>query len=89
MFLSTLFVALLGAASASAHATFQELWVNGVDKVGTCVRTPASNSPVTSVTTPDLACNVGGTTPAATTYVFIVRSNTSITNISSQLFRPW
>ncbi|CAL1715503.1 unnamed protein product [Somion occarium] len=67
MFLSTLFAAVLGAASVSAHATFQDLWVNGVDEVGTCVRTPASNSPVTSVTTPDLACNVGGTTAAAST----------------------
>lgn len=29
MLVPTLFVALLGAASASAHATFQEFWVNG------------------------------------------------------------
>lgn len=38
------------AATASAHATFQELWVNGVDQGGWCVRLPQSNNPVTSVT---------------------------------------
>lgn len=50
------------AASAVAHSTFQELWVDGVDQAGTCVRTPPSNSPVTSVTSNDIVCNVGGTT---------------------------
>ncbi|KAH8105777.1 glycosyl hydrolase family 61-domain-containing protein [Phellopilus nigrolimitatus] len=44
-------------ASAAAHATFQEMWVNGVDQGSWCVRLPQSNSPVTSVSTPDLACN--------------------------------
>lgn len=48
-------------ASATAHSTFQELWVNGVDKAGTCIRTPPSNSPVTTVTSTDIRCNVGGT----------------------------
>lgn len=37
-------------ASAAAHATFQELWVNGVDQGDYCVRLPQSNSPVTDVT---------------------------------------
>ncbi len=37
-------------ASAAAHATFQELWINGVDQGSSCVRLPQSNSPVTSVT---------------------------------------
>ncbi|GJJ15529.1 hypothetical protein Clacol_009807 [Clathrus columnatus] len=45
-------------ASAAAHATFQELWINGVDHGGSCVRLPLSNSPVTDVTSDDLACNV-------------------------------
>lgn len=45
--------------SVAAHATFQELWVGSEDKVGTCVRLPASNSPVTSVTSNDIACNAG------------------------------
>lgn len=38
-------------ASASAHATFQEMWVNGVDQGSFCTRLPQSNSPVTSVST--------------------------------------
>lgn len=45
-----------------SHATFQDLWVNGVDKVGTCVRAPSSNSPVTDVTSNNIRCNVGGAT---------------------------
>lgn len=44
-------------AFVSAHATFQELWINGVDAGSSCARAPASNSPVTSVTSGDLACN--------------------------------
>lgn len=48
-------------ASAMAHSTFQELWVDGVDQEGTCIRTPPSNSPVTSATSTDIICNVGGT----------------------------
>jgi cellulase len=52
------FAALL--ASVTAHSTFQQLWVNGVDKGGTCIRTPPSNSPVTSVSSNDIRCNVGG-----------------------------
>ena len=37
-------------ASVAAHATFQELWINGVDQGSWCVRLPQSNSPVTDVT---------------------------------------
>ncbi|OCH84517.1 hypothetical protein OBBRIDRAFT_799019 [Obba rivulosa] len=48
-------------ASAAAHATFQEMWVNGVDMGSACVRLPLSNSPVTDVTSDDLACNVNAT----------------------------
>ncbi|KAI0792266.1 glycoside hydrolase family 61 protein [Abortiporus biennis] len=60
MFISLAFVASL-IASAAAHATFQELWINGVDQGSSCVRLPVSNSPVTSVTTDDIACNVNAT----------------------------
>lgn len=49
MYLSVAFVASL-VASATAHATFQEMWVNGVDQGSFCVRLPQSNSPVTDVT---------------------------------------
>ncbi|KAI0073774.1 glycoside hydrolase family 61 protein [Panus rudis PR-1116 ss-1] len=48
-------------ASVAAHATFQELWINGVDQGSSCVRLPLSNSPVTDVTSPDIACNVNPT----------------------------
>ncbi|KAF5378744.1 hypothetical protein D9615_007007 [Tricholomella constricta] len=51
-------------ASASAHATFQQLWINSVDAGSSCVRTPPSNSPVTSVTSADLACNVNAASSA-------------------------
>jgi lytic cellulose monooxygenase (C1-hydroxylating) len=50
------------AATVSAHATFQDLWVDGVDKVSTCVRLPPNNNPVTDVSSTDIRCNVGGTT---------------------------
>ncbi|KAI0716970.1 glycosyl hydrolase family 61-domain-containing protein [Earliella scabrosa] len=33
------------------------MWINGVDQGSSCVRLPQSNSPVTSVTSPDIACN--------------------------------
>lgn len=36
-------------ASASAHATFQQLWINGKDAGIACTRTVRSNTPVTSV----------------------------------------
>lgn len=49
MFFQATLVASL-AAYATAHATFQEMWVNDVDHGNYCVRLPASNSPVTSVT---------------------------------------
>lgn len=49
MFFSAAFVASF-IASAAAHATWQEMWVNGVDQGNYCVRLPASNNPVTDVT---------------------------------------
>lgn len=57
---SAALVAFLAVAQhAAAHATFQDLWVDGVDYDSQCARTPASNSPVTDVTSTDLACNAG------------------------------
>jgi hypothetical protein len=48
--MKSLILSLL-ATQASAHAIWQDLWVNGVDKGNTCVRLPGtsyvSNSPVT------------------------------------------
>ncbi|KAI1193424.1 carbohydrate-binding module family 1 protein [Nemania serpens] len=49
----------LAATKVAAHATFQDLWVNGVDYITTCARLPLSNSPVQVVTSKDIACNAG------------------------------
>ncbi|CAJ2507097.1 Uu.00g082830.m01.CDS01 [Anthostomella pinea] len=58
---STLYAALaaLGASHVAAHATFQDLWISGVDFGASCARLPLSNSPVTVVTSKDIACNAG------------------------------
>lgn len=52
-------LAALAAKEIAAHATFQDLWINGVDYVGQCARLPLSNSPVTDVTSNDIRCNAG------------------------------
>lgn len=52
-------LAVLAAKNAAAHATFQDLWVDGTDYGTQCARIPLSNSPVTDVTSADLACNAG------------------------------
>ncbi|KAI0411336.1 carbohydrate-binding module family 1 protein [Xylaria grammica] len=57
---STLYAAAavaLGASNVAAHATFQDLWINGHG--ASCARLPLSNSPVQDVTSKDLACNAG------------------------------
>ncbi|KAI1842946.1 hypothetical protein JX265_001659 [Neoarthrinium moseri] len=58
---SAFYAAILAyiAQHAAAHATFQQLWVAGVDQGTTCARVPSSNSPVTDVTSADMACNAG------------------------------
>jgi lytic cellulose monooxygenase (C1-hydroxylating) len=58
---SAIYAGLLAYAvqNVAAHATFQELWIDGVDQGTTCARTPLSNSPVTDVTSDDMACNAG------------------------------
>ncbi|KAH7035728.1 glycoside hydrolase [Microdochium trichocladiopsis] len=52
-----LFAAAALVTSVTSHATFQQLWVDGVDKGNVCARLPASNSPVTAVNTNDIRCN--------------------------------
>ena len=50
-------------AAVSAHQNLHQFWVNDVSpgyQVG--LRMPPSNSPVTDVTSNDIACNVGGST---------------------------
>ncbi|EUC54563.1 glycoside hydrolase family 61 protein [Rhizoctonia solani AG-3 Rhs1AP] len=59
--------ALAAASTAHAHATFQYLWVGGVDKGNTCVRPPLNNSPITDLSSKTLACNNNGEVAAAAT----------------------
>lgn len=49
--------AALTAQHAAAHATFQQLWVDGVDFGGQCARTVLSNSPITDVASTQIRCN--------------------------------
>jgi len=55
---------LVSATAVVGHATFQEIWSNGVDQVALGARLPLSNSPVQDVTSNDMRCNAG-TTPVA------------------------
>ncbi|KAF1954553.1 hypothetical protein CC80DRAFT_475786 [Byssothecium circinans] len=60
MFSKTIIASTLLAA-VSAHQNFHQFWVNDVSpgyQAG--IRMPPSNSPVTDVTSNDMACNVGG-----------------------------
>lgn len=40
------------------HTTLQYILVNGVDQSQSALRLPGTNAPVTSVTSPDMACNI-------------------------------
>lgn len=51
-------VAALSASRVAAHATFQDLWINGVDQGETCVRLPQSNNPLQDVTSNNIRCNI-------------------------------
>ncbi|KAK6835126.1 glycosylhydrolase family 61-5 [Apiospora arundinis] len=50
-------VAALAVGEVASHATFQDLWVNGVDYGAQCARLPLSNSPVTDVSSNNIRCN--------------------------------
>ncbi|KAH6958637.1 hypothetical protein HG530_010267 [Fusarium avenaceum] len=55
--------ALAMATTVSAHAQVYGLWVNGKDQGdgrSTYIRSPASNSPVKDLSSPNLVCNVNG-----------------------------
>ncbi|KAJ3481904.1 hypothetical protein NLI96_g7345 [Meripilus lineatus] len=83
MLLSSIFTALVAASVAHAHATFQELWVNGGTTVPSVPLDDDADDfisllsgqsrflcPVTRQQQPsdrDIACNVGGTTAAPST----------------------
>ncbi|KAG5656565.1 hypothetical protein KAF25_000152 [Fusarium avenaceum] len=55
--------ALAMATTVSAHAQVYGLWVNGKDQGdgrSTYIRSPANNSPVKDLSSPNLVCNVNG-----------------------------
>ncbi|PKS07379.1 hypothetical protein jhhlp_005981 [Lomentospora prolificans] len=58
-------LALSSANVVAGHSIFQQLWINGEDHESSCVRMPASNSPVTDVSSNDMRCNSGPPSPAA------------------------
>lgn len=60
--ITSAFITALAARRVACHATFQDLWINGVDYGAQCVRLPPSNSPVTDTTSDDIRCNVDGET---------------------------
>ncbi|KAL2152898.1 hypothetical protein VTH82DRAFT_4053 [Thermothelomyces myriococcoides] len=64
-FTPAVFAAGLLAQQAAAHSIFQQAGSGSTDFDTLCTRMPPSNSPVTSVTSADMACNVGGTSPAS------------------------
>ncbi|KAK4041098.1 glycoside hydrolase [Parachaetomium inaequale] len=57
---TALFAAGLLAQYATAHSIFQQAGSGSTDFDTKCTRMPPSNSPVTSVTSADMTCNVGG-----------------------------
>ncbi|KAK2060198.1 hypothetical protein LY76DRAFT_676879 [Colletotrichum caudatum] len=54
------------ANMVAGHAIFQQLWVNGKDQADTCVRMPASNSPIQDPTSDDMRCNANAAKAAST-----------------------
>lgn len=74
---STIFTALaiLAAQEVESHATFQDLWINGVDYGAQCLRLPLSNSPVTDVTSNDIRCNAG---TSAVAYKCVIAAGSTV-----------
>ncbi|KZL84055.1 glycoside hydrolase family 61 protein [Colletotrichum incanum] len=64
------------ANMVAGHAIFQQLWVNGQDQESSCVRMPASNSPIQDPTSNDMRCNAGS---AAATSTCGVKAGDTIT----------
>ncbi|GKT94307.1 glycoside hydrolase family 61 protein [Colletotrichum tofieldiae] len=64
------------ANMVAGHAIFQQLWVNGEDQASTCVRMPASNSPIEDPTSNNMRCNAGS---AAATSTCGVKAGDTIT----------
>ncbi|WQF81244.1 Putative auxiliary Activity family 9 [Colletotrichum destructivum] len=54
------------ANMVAGHAIFQQLWVNGADQESSCVRMPASNSPIEDPTSNNMRCNAGSAAATST-----------------------
>ncbi|KAF2200397.1 beta-1,4-endoglucanase [Delitschia confertaspora ATCC 74209] len=64
--MKTATILLAAAGAASAHSTWQELWVGSTDMSTKCARTVKDNSPITSLTSPDMFCGRGPAQAAST-----------------------
>ncbi|RDW84507.1 hypothetical protein BP6252_02097 [Coleophoma cylindrospora] len=61
LFKSSAVIAASLATVVSAHQNFHQFWVDGVSPgYQVAIRMPPSNSPVTNVSSDDIACNVNG-----------------------------
>lgn len=66
--LSEIILASSLIATVTAHQNFHQFWVNDqTPGYQTGIRMPPSNSPVTDLTSNDMACNVNGETGVADT----------------------
>ncbi|KAF2257606.1 beta-1,4-endoglucanase, partial [Lojkania enalia] len=74
--MKTAILLLAAAASVSAHATWQQLWVGSTDKNTECTRVVKDNSPIAGVTSADMFC---GRSPAAASGVCDVAAGSSLT----------
>jgi cellulase len=52
-------ILLAAATTASAHSTWQQLWVGSQDKATSCTRTVKDNSPIDSLSSSDMFCGRG------------------------------
>jgi cellulase len=59
-------IIIAAAATASAHSTWQDLWVGSTDKATSCTRVVANNNPISSLSSPDMFCGIN---PAASSGV--------------------
>lgn len=67
---------LATAAVVSAHSTWQDMWVGTVDEVQTCARTVKDNSPIDSLSSPDMFCGRG---PIKTSGICTVAAGSPLT----------
>lgn len=87
------FVAIVATlvAEVSAHSNMWSIWVDGTDQgagAGRYIRQPPTNSPVKSLSSSDIRCNVNGYNSVGT-YVSVPAGDTVTTEWCAQvLFLP-